>query len=271
MSNSFPRPYLISFVPLHGLSQPVGWPRPLLGEGEKSHNWVLWASPLPWGQQQLERGPALWRNNGASQLRVKLGWAGWPDLAWVQKSDPCTWEVHFSWAKFWEIKREWRGNSRSIPGNSSLHETPESLSQRTSGPMLNRPHYIDKGEKASEGLEIALRSHSKSVPESRLPLIHQFHYQVMIYAIFYKHAQVMLLWQSISVWHIRLSIWPTRSLRWIGFEVWIPSGQGRSVEYLPGSTPSNQYLLWLSNCLSSKPTSITSHVHDLGWITFSLW
>lgn len=162
MSNSFPRPYLISFVPLHRLNQPVGWPRPVLGEGEKSHNWVLWASPLPWGQQQLERGPALWGNNGASQLRVKLGWAGWPGLAWVQKSDPCTWEVHSTWAKFGEIKREWTGNSRNIPGNSSQHETQETLSQRTSGPTLNRPQYADKGEKASEGLEIALRSHSKS-------------------------------------------------------------------------------------------------------------
>lgn len=198
------------------------------GGGGKPHNWVLWASPLPRGQQQLERGPALWGNNGASQLWVKLGWAAWPGLAWVQKSDPCTWEVHSIWAKVCGIEEERRGNSLSIPGEQLSAWNP-----RTSQPEdlkahgTESPHYKDKKNKGLKGAGTCPRSHSKSVPVSRFSLTHQVHYQVMIYAIYYKHAQVTLLWQRIPLTHqMKHLTYLITGMKCTRPEVWIPPGWG---------------------------------------------
>lgn len=51
--------------------------------------------------------------------------------------------------------------------------------------------------KGLKGAGTFSKLHCKSVtnlePESRFRLTHQVYYQVMIYAIFYKHAKIMLL------------------------------------------------------------------------------
>lgn len=158
MSNSFPKPHLISFVPLHGLSQPVGWPGLPWGRG-KSHNWVLWASPLPWGQQQLERGPALWGNNGASQLWVRKGWTARPNLAWVQKATLAP-EGSTPLEQRSERSRE---SGKEIPLAPLMTVincawNPRILLHRTSGPMesMKLLHCTDGKTKGSKGLELSL-------------------------------------------------------------------------------------------------------------------
>lgn len=72
MSNSFLIHISSSLFPCMGRASLLGEPGLPWRRG-RSHNWVLWASPLPRGRQQLEEGPALWGNNGTSQLRVEQG------------------------------------------------------------------------------------------------------------------------------------------------------------------------------------------------------
>lgn len=134
----------------------------------------------------------------------RLAWLGWVRKVTLapERSIP-------TWAKFGG-SREWTG----IPATFRSSSQHESKKLWVRGPQGLRwiAHSTQIREKGFRGLEIALRGYTVS-PRTQNPGSLWFISSTIKWWFMQSFItfEIMLLWQSISVWHIILSIWPTQS------------------------------------------------------------
>lgn len=150
MSNSFPRPYLISFVPLHRLNQPVGWPGLSWGRGKSHTTESFELLHCSWRAAAAKRGPALW----GTMVPASCGWS-WVEqagLAWPgSRKVTLAPERSIPLGQSSERSRE---SGQGIPATflaTALSMKPKKPESEDLRPTLNRPQYEIRGKRLQRG------------------------------------------------------------------------------------------------------------------------